>query len=101
MPGTNLLLSAHTVEDGVIRVFRDWLRDEEKRFREFVPEGAGYSQMLWVDQSKSVGIKVRVRGKTFSNQSIPLLVHRDDEQFTSYELDIEGTALLLLSASAY
>ncbi|PWY84738.1 F-box domain protein [Aspergillus sclerotioniger CBS 115572] len=76
MPGTNLLLSAHTVEDGVIRVFRDWLRDEEKRFREFIPEGAGHSQMLWVDQSKSVGIKVRVRG-------------RNDEQFTSYELDIE------------
>ncbi|PWY66033.1 F-box domain protein [Aspergillus sclerotioniger CBS 115572] len=89
MPGTNLLLSAHTVEDGVIRVFRDWLRDEEKRFREFIPEGAGHSQMLWVDQSKSVGIKVRVRGKKFLNQHIPLLVHRDDEQFTSYELDIE------------
>ncbi|PWY80486.1 F-box domain protein [Aspergillus heteromorphus CBS 117.55] len=89
MPGTNLLLSAHTVEDGVIRVFRDWLRDEEKRLREFNPEGAGTSQMLWVDSRKTAGIKVRVRGKKFLDQRIPILVHRDEEQFTSYELDIE------------
>ncbi|PYH90216.1 F-box domain protein [Aspergillus ellipticus CBS 707.79] len=89
MPGTNLLLSAHTVEDGVIRLFRDWLRDEEKRLREFKPEGAGKSPMLWVDPNKSVGLKVRVRGKKFLNQRIPVLVHRDEEQFTSYELDIE------------
>ncbi|OJJ76403.1 hypothetical protein ASPBRDRAFT_38849 [Aspergillus brasiliensis CBS 101740] len=89
MPGTNLLLSAHTVEDGVIRVFRDWLRDEEKRFREFVPDGTGLSQMLWVDQSKNVGIKVRVKAKPLMNQNVPILVHRDDDQFTSYELFIE------------
>lgn len=90
MPGTNLLLSAHTVEDGVIRVFRDWLRDEEKRIREFVPDGTEPSQMLWVDQSKSVGIKVRVKAKPLMNQNVPILIHRDDDQFTSYELLIEG-----------
>ncbi|GCB18700.1 hypothetical protein AAWM_01585 [Aspergillus awamori] len=89
MPGTNLLLSAHTVEDGVIRVFRDWLRDEEKRFRDVVPDGTGPSQMLWVDQSKSVGIKVRVKAKPLMNQNVPILVHRDDDEFTSYELLIE------------
>ena len=93
MPGTNLLLSAHTVEDGVIRVFRDWLRDEEKRFRDVVPDGTGPSQMLWVDQSKSVGIKVRVKAKPLMNQNVPILVHRDDDEFTSYELLIEGMVI--------
>ncbi|KAE8350898.1 hypothetical protein BDV28DRAFT_150495 [Aspergillus coremiiformis] len=45
--------------------------------------------MLWVGQRKNVGLKVRVSVKQYMNQHLPVLVHRDEEQFTSYELAIE------------
>ncbi|KAK1140449.1 hypothetical protein N8T08_010395 [Aspergillus melleus] len=108
MPGTHLLLSANTVVDGVVRLFREWLM-EQKRINnssrnveddveedEFEHNAAGASDqsqsqspMLWVDQGKNVGLKVRVRKKQYLNAGFPLLVHRAEEVLTSYEVDIE------------
>ncbi|RAL17666.1 F-box protein [Aspergillus homomorphus CBS 101889] len=98
MPGSDLLLSAHTVEDGVIRVFRDWLKEREGWDRT-APGGdtpgkglaadRDEAQMLWVDPGRNVGIKARVRERRYLNQQMPLLVHRDEEGSTAYELSIE------------
>lgn len=105
MAKTNLLLSTITVEDGVIRVFRDWLKERAEK----PPSGSGHclggktscqareisaaddSRMLWVGHNKNVGIKVRVREKKFLGQLAPILVHRDEDPFTSYDLYIDGT----------
>ncbi|KAI9045819.1 F-box protein [Aspergillus affinis] len=108
MPGTHLLLSANTVEDGVVRLFREWMKEQERTCSlsrnadddeerdEFEPNAAGASDlsqsqapMLWVDQGKNVGLKVRVRKKQYLNAGFPLLIHRDEEVLTSYEVDIE------------
>ncbi|OJK00933.1 hypothetical protein ASPACDRAFT_77795 [Aspergillus aculeatus ATCC 16872] len=105
MPGSDLLLSAHTVEDGVIRVFRNWLKEREGWDRDrdrnqahahgnnpsdrASVEGCDDASMLWVDPSRNVGIKARVRGRRYVDQQMPLLVHRDEEQGITYELDIE------------
>ncbi|KAL4897942.1 hypothetical protein BDV59DRAFT_168945 [Aspergillus ambiguus] len=99
MPGTNLLLSTITVEDGVIRIFRDWLKEQAGRPHSSTgsslekgnhPSAGGEeSQMLWVGQSKNVGLKVRVREKTYLNRPVPILFHQDEDPFTSYELYID------------
>ncbi|KAF9893792.1 hypothetical protein FE257_009962 [Aspergillus nanangensis] len=88
MPGSNLLLSTITVEDGVIRVFRDWLKEhkEHGRLNKEVP-------ILWVGQNKNVGLKVRVREKSYLNRPAPVLLHRDEDPFTCYELYIDEAPL--------
>ncbi|KAF7595865.1 hypothetical protein BBP40_004358 [Aspergillus hancockii] len=107
MPGTNLLLSAVTVEEGVIRLFRDWLRDQAKKYSESGQSNSAprqiessnniarsssneaHSRMLWVGQSKNVGLKVRIREDEHSNQYFPVLVRHDEEQSNTYMLAIE------------
>lgn len=104
MPGSNLLLSAVTVEDGVIRLFRDWLRKQAKYSVQSLnssptmggsadvgssSSGEAPYHMLWMGQSKSVGLKVRVKARGLFNRHLPVLIHRDEEQTTSYELAIE------------
>lgn len=95
MPGTNLLLSAIEVVDGVVRLFRDWLRDQEQSSRN-APSHSTDGPILWVDAGRNVGLKLRVRHKEVSHQQFPILVHRDEMPPASYEVDIEGLLLLLL-----
>ncbi|KAB8067682.1 hypothetical protein BDV29DRAFT_185724 [Aspergillus leporis] len=106
MPGTNLLLSTVTVEDGVIRLFRDWLRNQAKYSESMRSPGAppqgessnniacssideAHCRMLWVGQTKNVGLKVRIRGEEYLNCHFPDLIRYDEEQSTSYKLVIE------------
>lgn len=103
-PGTTALLSAVNVEDGVVRLFRDWLKTQanspqDPRHRDDDSRNQG-SDILWVDQSKNVGLKFRVREDTKLDSNFPVLVHRDEESFSSYEicideLHIRTTRLLL------
>lgn len=83
MPGTDLLLSAVTVEDGVVRLFRNWLREQAQKRN-------GSSEILWVDHGQNVGLKVRVREKRRPGQAAPILVHRDEAMPVSFVVDIEG-----------
>lgn len=115
MPGSHLLLSAVTIEDGVVRLWRDWLRGQARNLKdnagrgaeevdeEIIIPGGGtqsrrtvdesstpeYHRMLWVDGRKNVGLKLRVREKKW-NMNAPILVHEDDERQVDYEVDIEG-----------
>ncbi|KAJ5418476.1 uncharacterized protein N7487_002026 [Penicillium crustosum] len=106
-PGTLLLLSASTIEDGFVRLWREWLRDqsgEMKRTTETDWEGGSEKaqmssgdDILWVDTSKTVGVKLRVRPKAW-NPSFPVLVHqddRDDNSWVGYEVILQGQSLLL------
>ncbi|KAL4742333.1 hypothetical protein BDV11DRAFT_181071 [Aspergillus similis] len=103
LPGTDVLLSAVNVEDGVIRLFRDWLKSQTKNPPDLQPHTSSESQgheLLWVDQSKNVGLKFRVSEVTRLDSNFPVLVHRDEETFSSYEivideLHIRTTRLLL------
>ncbi|GIJ98565.1 hypothetical protein Aspvir_000683 [Aspergillus viridinutans] len=101
VPGTNLLLSAIEVVDGVVRLFRDWLRDQEQRSSSGTPSCSSDGPILWVDAGQNVGLKLRVRQKEISDQQFPILVHRDEMPPVNYEVDIEElhirTTRLLLS----
>lgn len=118
MPGTHLLLSAVTIEDGVIRLWRDWLRNQVQMLKagaglsaadveeEIVVPGGGIqrrrtidesstsdnSRMLWVDGHRNVGLKFRVREKKW-NLNAPILIHQDEERQVGYEIDIEGMSI--------
>ncbi|GFG04159.1 hypothetical protein IFM5058_01786 [Aspergillus udagawae] len=89
VPGTNLLLSAIEVVDGVVRLFRDWLRDQEQRSSSDTPSCSSDDPILWVDAGQNVGLKLRVRQKEISDQQFPILVHRDEMPPVNYEVDIE------------
>ncbi|RDW90470.1 F-box protein [Aspergillus mulundensis] len=104
LPGTDVFLSAVGVEDGVMRLFRAWLksqvgRPQDSREQEHTPVNQD-DGVLWVDQSKNVGLKFRVREITKPDSNFPVLIHRDEETFSSYEivideLHIRTTRLLL------
>ncbi|KAL4874613.1 hypothetical protein BJY04DRAFT_11428 [Aspergillus karnatakaensis] len=95
LPGTTLLLSAVTLEDGVIRLFRDWLKsqaDHPKESRQIKdkPESWDHDQgLLWADKSKNVGVRFGVRELTTLDSNFPVLVHRDEESFSRYEISID------------
>jgi hypothetical protein len=88
LPGTTHLLSAVNVEDGVIRLFRGWLKSQAND-----PQSSPDQHTLWVTQSKNVGLKFRVREVTRLDSSLPVLIHRDEESFLSYEIVIDGMTL--------
>lgn len=102
-PGTSLLLSASTIEDGVVRLWREWLYRQSRKWRkasdEAKEEGLEEAQvssdsddMMWVDMAQTVGLKLRVRPKSW-NPSFPVLMHeddRDDDAWVGYEVVIEG-----------
>ncbi|KAJ5210995.1 hypothetical protein N7491_010810 [Penicillium cf. griseofulvum] len=105
-PGTSLLLSASTIEDGVVRLWREWLRcqsGEINKTRTNWEEGSETPRMssdddiLWVDMSKTVGLKMRVRPKAW-DPSFPVLVHQDDrndDSWVGYEVILQGESLIL------
>ncbi|KAF4258921.1 hypothetical protein KXX33_008546 [Aspergillus fumigatus] len=90
VPGTDLLLSTIEVVDGVVRLFRDWLRDQGQRSSSDAPSNSTDDSILWVDTGQNVGLKLRVRQKEVSQQQFPILIHRDEMPPANYEVDIEG-----------
>lgn len=88
-PGSSLVLSAVTIKDGIIRLWRDWLSNAIQA--NTGPEGGSVDQrMLWVDQEKNVGLQIRVREKKWNQNFLPVLIHREEEP-VSYEVELEGT----------
>ncbi|KAL1847342.1 hypothetical protein Plec18167_001423 [Paecilomyces lecythidis] len=111
VPNSSMLLSAVTIEDGIVRVWRDWLKDQSKAVfksaedvhREghigdklgIPPNDPSDSRILWVDTNENVGLKLRVREKRW-NRFLPVLIHKDEELAVSYELEIEGEYAIAL-----
>ena len=92
IPGSTSLLSAVTVEDCIVRLFRNWLRQKAQQSAD------EDSQLLWLDQGHNVGIKLRVRER---RRPVPVYVNRDNTTAVSYDVYIEGVsfARLLLTLS--
>lgn len=105
VPNSSMLLSAVTIEDGIVRVWRDWLKYQSKAAFK-AQEHSAYegnvggksgtsandpndSRILWVDRNENVGLKLRVKEKRW-NRFLPVLIHKDEELAVSYELEIEG-----------
>ncbi|KAL2848802.1 hypothetical protein BJY01DRAFT_211331 [Aspergillus pseudoustus] len=84
LPGTTHLISAVNVEDGVIRLFRGWLKGQANDL-----QSSPDHHTLWVGQSKNVGLKFRVQGVTRLDTSLPVLIRRDEESFLSYEIFVD------------
>lgn len=94
MPGSISLLSAiTTIEDGFIRLWRDWLNEQVQRRQNAIlmygEDEDPVDHMFWVDRGRNVGLKIRVREKRDYGDSLLLLVYRDEDT-TSYELEITG-----------
>ncbi|KAI0469594.1 F-box domain-containing protein, variant [Xylaria cf. heliscus] len=90
-PRRGLFLSIDEVHNGVIRVWRDWLREqaersatEQQQVGQTCPDD---SSVLWIDSSKNVGVKFRVLPKAESQT--PLLLSRDDDPPVSYTLEYQ------------
>ncbi|CAI7661397.1 unnamed protein product [Penicillium glandicola] len=111
-PGTSLLLSALTIEDGFVRLWREWLHEQSERMRETTEtsceegaETAGVTldgDILWVDMRRTVGLKMRVQPKAW-DPSLPIVVHRDDrndDSWVGYEVILQGGLLLLWRGSS-
>lgn len=89
IPGSTSLLSAVTVEDCIIRLFRNWLRQKAQ-------QGSDEdSQLLWLDQGHNVGIKLRVRER---RRPVPVFVNRDNTTAVSYDVYIEGVSCVFFRA---
>lgn len=116
MPSSRLLSSPFDIVDGFIRLWRDWLKNQTQMLNdETAREAAGveeevilpgggvqtrrtvdesstsdYHRMMWVDDRKNVGLKLRVREKKW-NPNAAILVNRDEERQSGYQVEIEGT----------
>ena len=120
-PRRGVFLSCVNVGDGVMRIWRDWLAEQSKLWKKESIErensssnhlqeqskGTGTEQarrtglsepkeeqrrMLWVDDKKTVGVKVRVKEKKW-NRAAPILIMKDDEAPVSYAIEIEGKSI--------
>ncbi|KAJ9283800.1 hypothetical protein DTO021C3_8627 [Paecilomyces variotii] len=90
VPNSSMLLSAVTIQDGTVRVWRDWLKDQSNHKDKLgiSSNDPNDTRILWADTNENVGLKLRVREKRW-NRFLPVLVHKDEELAVSYELEIE------------
>lgn len=104
-PRRGLFNSIQPVEEGVVRVWRDWLgrvvnsRDLDERVES--SEGGrrvhGDEDVLWVDLNRHVGLRLRVR-KSELHRTLPVLWNaNDDDVAVSYEIEYQGTFLKALA----
>ncbi|KAJ3571216.1 hypothetical protein NPX13_g5458 [Xylaria arbuscula] len=90
-PRRGLLLSVDTVKDGILRVWRDWLREQAERLsteqQQAGPTNLNDSSILWVDSAKSVGVRFRVVPR--EEGQAPLLLRRNENPPVSYTLEYQ------------
>lgn len=83
------------VEKKTARIFRTWLAEKAKRGGE-TDVSAGINpdddSVVWVDQNKIAGLRVRVKERKWRRDA-PILLHRDDDQAVSYSLELQGALL--------
>jgi len=87
------------VEEGVVRVWRGWLRDRavggeegggKGKQREGLEEVRVEKEgILWVKPGENVGLRFKVREKIFRRE-VPVLLRVDEEVAVTYEIEYEG-----------
>ncbi|KAK4442961.1 F-box domain-containing protein [Podospora aff. communis PSN243] len=100
-PKQGLFLSHVNLNDGLIRVFRDWLAAQATD-----SSPGAQAPILWTDTSQAVGVRFRVSKRDPGWERMPLLVEADeDEASVSYRLEFEellvrsGHLLLMMEES--
>ncbi|KAI0508782.1 F-box domain-containing protein, variant [Xylaria bambusicola] len=90
-PRRGLFLSIDNVSDSVVRVWRDWLREQATRsaMEQQQAEATNLDDpsILWVDTSKNVGVRFRVIPR--EEGQTPLLLSRDQDPPVSYTLEYQ------------
>ena len=97
-PRRGFFLSVENLIDKTQRIFRSWLAEKAEATEEHKSGvlgsvvdklGGEAHDMLWIDQNKIVGLRVRVKEKK-GRRDLPILVHKDEDQAISYSLELEG-----------
>jgi hypothetical protein len=86
------------VSDGIIRIWRHWLaeRHEENKNKPGFPrdiltsaELKKDSRTLWLNNGEDIGIRVRIKEKSWRKDT-PILIGRDEDPAISYSMEYEG-----------
>ena len=112
-PRRGLFTAFVGVEEGVLRVWRDWLRDiaasdrksgrdvsqeamkEAEKGKHAMQEASEYAvdlddpRILWVSAAKNTGILFNVKERKL-RRDVPILVRVDEESPVSYEIEYKG-----------
>ena len=97
-PRPGLFLSVENLIDKTQRIFRTWLAERAEAIQNYkncasngVTDELGYEadRMLWIDQNKVVGLRLRVEERK-GRKTLPILYRKDEDQAISYSLELEG-----------
>lgn len=97
-PRRGFFLSVENLIDKTQRIFRNWLAERAEAIGGQTAgasnsvtneHGCGADRMLWVDQKKIVGLRVRVEERKGRKES-PILYNKDEDQAVSYSLELGG-----------
>jgi len=94
-----LFSSFVAIEEGVIRVWREWLREmATKTLGSLKP--LDDERILWVSPAKNTGIRFNVRERQL-RRDVPILVRADEEDMpVSYEIEYEGKRSSRITSTA-
>lgn len=97
-PSRGFFLSIESiVEKKTTRLWRHWLAETARSTQSLSAEKDNTSGdiddetgcLVWVDQNKIAGLRVRVKEKNWRKET-PILLHQDEDQAVSYSLELEG-----------
>ncbi len=95
------------VEQKTTRIFRTWLGERAKKTKDTETRCSKASlsgttsdddSILWIDQNRVAGLKVRVQERG-GRKDVPILLHRDEDQAVSYSLELQGTSTVDLDVT--
>jgi len=103
-PSRGFFLSIESiVEKKTTRLWRHWLAERAKNMERSNSNNTKMSNdmdshtnsLVWVDQNKIAGLKVRVKERNW-RRDYPVLLHKDEDQAVSYSLELEGKFVLAI-----
>lgn len=107
-PRRGLFFSFVEIDEGVLRVWRDWLKQMANGTTDSTPEDKGKNKtpisegtarvnankdesILWIDSTKRVGLKLNVHERRWRRDQ-PVLISADEVP-VSYEVEFEGKSI--------
>lgn len=94
IPGTkpNIYRDYIDVNDGVVRVFRNWLAEEAKGSTRSTEKP--HAGIVWANDGEQVGIRLKVKKRAWHRTAVvPLLQAASEDMPVSYEIQYEGKCL--------
>jgi len=102
-----LLTSSVTIEEGVVRIWREWLArmvgtpnttaaaDNKGKAQVVEQQVCEDERVLWVDNAKNVGLRLKVKERKWRRDN-PILVSSEEEVAVSYSIEFEGKLVLCI-----